>query len=92
MWKFVVVELYCGIYLDYYSKSEKYHFRLEPEKGFCDNPKKVENPDYDPTFPRPTPPAFCKKMVGVDCLKNNCVHVVYSDGWREPEDPENMSG
>jgi len=92
MWKFVVVELYCGIYWDYHNKSEKYHFKFDPEKEFCDDLEKVENPDYDPAFPKPTPPAFCKKKVGVDCLKKNCVHVVYCDGWREPEEPEPLDG
>ena len=77
MGKFVVVELYCGIYWEYDRKSEKYYFRFDPEKGFCEDHEKVDNPDYDPTFPKPSPPGFCKKMVGVDCLKNNCEHVVY---------------
>lgn len=88
MRKFVVVELYCGIYWEYDRKSEKYYFTLDPEKGFFEDHEKVDNPDYDLTFPKPSPPVFCQKMVGVDCLKNNCEYVVYCDGAWDPEDAE----
>jgi hypothetical protein len=77
MWKFVVVELYCGIYLNYHKKSSQYYFSLNAAEDLFNNGERVDNPDYDPTFTKPNPPAFCKKMVGVDCLKNNCEHILH---------------
>jgi hypothetical protein len=65
MWKFVVVELYCGIYWDYDRKSSPCYFRLNPEDDDWDDLEEVENTDYDPIFPKPTPPAFCKKWSGL---------------------------
>lgn len=76
MWKFKVVELYCGIYRDSCWHDEKTIFRFDSETG----PEGAEgraNPEYDLAAPKPVPPAFCKRMVGVECLKNNCRHVVY---------------
>jgi hypothetical protein len=88
VWKFVLLELYCGIYGEYHQKSGKYCYELSPGHEDPDDLKRVENPEYDPEFPKPTPPEYCKKMVGVDCMKNNCIHVAYCEGSQESGDKE----
>lgn len=85
MWKYKIVELYCGIYWEYHRHWNSHHFRLRPGVDFSDGMEEVDNPEYDPAFPRPHPPAFCKRMVGVDCLKNNCTYVAYCDGAPDPD-------
>ena len=88
MWKYKIVELYCGIYWDYDQRCNKYLYRINTFKDFPNDAEEVENPEYDPAFPRPTPPEFCKRMVGVDCLKNNCAYVTYCDGSAEPDESD----
>ena len=88
VWKFKIVELYCGIYWEYDRHCTKYYYKLEPGNDIAKSHEKVDNPAYDPTFPKPNPPEFCTKMVGVDCLKNNCSHVAYCDGSSGADDPE----
>ena len=87
MWKFEVVELYCGIYWEYQRHCNKYYYRMEPERDF-EVAETVENPQYDPSFPKPTPPAFCKRMVDVDCLKNNCIHIAYCNAATDSEETD----
>jgi hypothetical protein len=60
---------------------------MEPERDF-EVAETVENPQYDPSFPKPTPPAFCKRMVDVDCLKNNCIHIAYCNAATDSEETD----
>lgn len=90
MWKYRVVELYCGIYWDSCWQDEETIFRFDSETG-PDAAAEVENTDYDPSAPKPVPPVFCKRMVGVECLKNNCRHVAYCYIEDEDADPGEVS-
>jgi len=79
------VELYCGIYWDSCWNDEKTICRFDTGTG-PEGAEEIANPEYDPAAPKPVPPAFCRRMVGVDCLKNNCRYIAYC--YAEEEDAE----
>ena len=75
-WSCITIEGYCMLNREYRCCSDRYNYRLNPDRTFT----RVKNHQYDPTM-KPDPyPAGGKRSVRSSCI--GCIHV----GWCDPDE------
>ena len=75
-WDFILIEGYCARLWDYHSKHSKWIYKWEPNIP-ADDFIKDHNPKYDPKVKVPRKPKYCKKQIGVECVK--CKYLAYAE-------------
>ena len=80
-WNHILVEGYCGVNLDYFSKCSKHVYGWEGNKDPANRGERP-NPDYDPNVKPNEKPPWCKGHVGKACLGSDvpgkmCPYLAY---------------
>jgi hypothetical protein len=80
-WNHILVEGYCCVNTDYFSKSSKYVYGWSGNKDPAARGERP-NPDYDPNAKPNEKPSWCKGHVCKACLESDvpvkmCPHLAY---------------
>jgi hypothetical protein len=84
-WTHICIEAFCSLFWEYKTKHSKHVYELVKKKGSFMKKngrlrtKKVPNLDYEEGIQKPTPPEFCDKHLGFNCLAHKCEFLAYSE-------------